>query len=461
MLDKLRAKKRLRTSPNIHLTEFGYQTNPPDKAVGISLASQTKYLQQAAFVAWRAKRVRGLSFYQWDDEPVDQPRQRHQALLGLADGPALQRRQAQAGALDVPGAVRDRAQGQGQDACGCGARCAPTPSRAIVVQVRPRGAADFPDVAPVNDRGRRHLDAPAEARSRARPTATAGRRSRRCWTRRPVPRVSGSVDPSRSEKTAAAGRLGAVTDASEDPAAFYTAGYSLADHDEGMKMGRWRALGARSKAAHARSLCARRGSRPATVVEIGCGDGSLLLELAAVWPAASFDGFELSPPAIEIARGRGIPRVGRLEAYDGVGRARRGRRVRPRGPLARARARARPGAAAGRGRAGGAVRARRGAAGGQPLRLPARQARRGGADRAPARLRPRGGPRARRGRRAARRRRAQRPAAARAPRVLRRDAGGPRGRHGQVGAARGGVANRPDRAEGWFTMHYAVLATRG
>jgi SAM-dependent methyltransferase len=108
-----------------------------------------------------------------------------------------------------------------------------------------------------------------------------------------------------------------VTRAREDPAAFYTAGYSLADHDESMRMGRWRALGARSKAAHARTLCARAGLRPATVVEIGCGDGSLLLELAAAWPAATFDGFELSPPAIEIARGRGIPRSGRLEAYDG------------------------------------------------------------------------------------------------------------------------------------------------
>jgi SAM-dependent methyltransferase len=109
-----------------------------------------------------------------------------------------------------------------------------------------------------------------------------------------------------------------VSHAQDDPAAFYTAGYSLADHDEGMRMGRWRALGARTKAAHARTLCARAGVRPARVVEIGCGDGSLLLELAAVWSEASFDGFELSPPAIEIARGRGIPRAGRLEAYDGA-----------------------------------------------------------------------------------------------------------------------------------------------
>jgi len=104
----------------------------------------------------------------------------------------------------------------------------------------------------------------------------------------------------------------------DDPAAFYTAGYSLADHEEGLRMGRWRALGARNKAAHARTLCARAGVSPRRVVEIGCGDGSLLLELAAIWDSAELDGFELSPPAIEIARGRGIPRAGRLEAYDGT-----------------------------------------------------------------------------------------------------------------------------------------------
>jgi SAM-dependent methyltransferase len=109
-----------------------------------------------------------------------------------------------------------------------------------------------------------------------------------------------------------------VKDASEDPAAFYTAGYSLADHEEGMKMGRWRALGARTKAAHARTLAARAGLVPRRVVEIGCGDGSLLLALSELWPDAAFDGFELSPPAIEIARGRGIPRAGRLEAFDGA-----------------------------------------------------------------------------------------------------------------------------------------------
>lgn len=105
--------------------------------------------------------------------------------------------------------------------------------------------------------------------------------------------------------------------ARQDPAAFYTAGYSLDDHEHRLRMGRWRGIGARSKAAHAVELCSRAGLSPARVVEIGCGDGALLSELSDRWPAARFDGFELSAPAIEIARGRDIARVERLEAYGG------------------------------------------------------------------------------------------------------------------------------------------------
>ncbi len=104
--------------------------------------------------------------------------------------------------------------------------------------------------------------------------------------------------------------------AAEDPQAFYTAGYALADAAEGERMGRWRALGARTKAAHAFTLCARAGLAPTTLVEIGCGDGALLAELSRL--AAVVDGFELSPTAIELARGRRIPGARRLEAYDGA-----------------------------------------------------------------------------------------------------------------------------------------------
>jgi SAM-dependent methyltransferase len=96
---------------------------------------------------------------------------------------------------------------------------------------------------------------------------------------------------------------------------FYEAGYALADPAEAARMGRWRALGARSKAAHVETLCARAALKPRTLVEIGCGDGSLLAELAARGVADTLDGFELSENAAAYARARGVAR--RVEAYDG------------------------------------------------------------------------------------------------------------------------------------------------
>jgi SAM-dependent methyltransferase len=83
-------------------------------------------------------------------------------------------------------------------------------------------------------------------------------------------------------------------------------------------MGRWRALGARAKAAHVAELCARARMRPHTLVEIGCGDGAVLAELAARRVAPVLDGFELSAPAAEIASRRGIPGVRSVAVYDGA-----------------------------------------------------------------------------------------------------------------------------------------------
>ena len=98
---------------------------------------------------------------------------------------------------------------------------------------------------------------------------------------------------------------------------FYEAAYAEQDPERGAQLGRWRALGADSKAGHAVELCARARLQPRTVVEIGCGDGALLLALSERGLATSYDGFELSGRATQIARGRGIPSVGRIEAYDG------------------------------------------------------------------------------------------------------------------------------------------------
>jgi hypothetical protein len=54
----------------LHLTEFGYQTNPPDRYDGIPPARASRWLQQAAYMAWRDPRVRTLVQYVWQDEKL-------------------------------------------------------------------------------------------------------------------------------------------------------------------------------------------------------------------------------------------------------------------------------------------------------------------------------------------------------------------------------------------------------
>jgi hypothetical protein len=54
----------------LYFTEWGYQTRPPDRTRGVSLAQQSRYLQQGAYLAYRDPRVRLLTQYEWRDEPV-------------------------------------------------------------------------------------------------------------------------------------------------------------------------------------------------------------------------------------------------------------------------------------------------------------------------------------------------------------------------------------------------------
>ncbi len=100
-----------------------------------------------------------------------------------------------------------------------------------------------------------------------------------------------------------------------DQREFYEAGYTQPDAAEALRLGRWRELGARSKAAHVRALCARTKLQPRTIVEIGCGDGALLAALRGLAPV--FDGFELSAPAAELAR-KALPDARRIEPFDGA-----------------------------------------------------------------------------------------------------------------------------------------------
>jgi hypothetical protein len=54
----------------LYFTEWGYQTRPPDKTRGVSLATQSRYLQQGAYIAYKDPRVKLLTQYEWRDEPV-------------------------------------------------------------------------------------------------------------------------------------------------------------------------------------------------------------------------------------------------------------------------------------------------------------------------------------------------------------------------------------------------------
>jgi hypothetical protein len=54
----------------LYLTEYAYQTNPPDKFSGVSPSLQARYLRQGAYLAWRNSRVQNLTQYVYVDEPL-------------------------------------------------------------------------------------------------------------------------------------------------------------------------------------------------------------------------------------------------------------------------------------------------------------------------------------------------------------------------------------------------------
>jgi len=99
--------------------------------------------------------------------------------------------------------------------------------------------------------------------------------------------------------------------------AFYEQGYS-APVEEGVIYARWRALGAVAKADHVLELSAgfpAGAQPPARVLDIGCGDGALLAELAERRTDWRLAGIELAERAARLAAAR-CPKA-EIRAYDG------------------------------------------------------------------------------------------------------------------------------------------------
>jgi hypothetical protein len=74
VIDRVRAHGGLRCTCGglvpVHLTEFGYQTDPPDPYQGVTLARQARWLQEAGYRAWRDPRIKTLIQYEWRDDPL-------------------------------------------------------------------------------------------------------------------------------------------------------------------------------------------------------------------------------------------------------------------------------------------------------------------------------------------------------------------------------------------------------
>jgi SAM-dependent methyltransferase len=95
---------------------------------------------------------------------------------------------------------------------------------------------------------------------------------------------------------------------------FYEQGYSQSP-EQAQTYARWRALGAVGKADHVLALCARAQVRPASTLEVGCGDGALLCELHDRGFGGRLSGLEISDAAVAIARER--TQIDSVECYDG------------------------------------------------------------------------------------------------------------------------------------------------
>ena len=83
LLDAAGRRGRIPRKLPIHYTEYGFQTNPPDRLFGVRLPQQALYINQSDYIAYRDPRVRTVSQYKLVD---DAPAASFQSGLRLIDG---------------------------------------------------------------------------------------------------------------------------------------------------------------------------------------------------------------------------------------------------------------------------------------------------------------------------------------------------------------------------------------
>ena len=69
LADMIKQVTKLWGPRRIWLTEYAYQTNPPDRRFGVSYTKQAAYLKQAFAIARKFKRIDMMLWFQFKDEP--------------------------------------------------------------------------------------------------------------------------------------------------------------------------------------------------------------------------------------------------------------------------------------------------------------------------------------------------------------------------------------------------------
>jgi hypothetical protein len=68
ILDRGAKRRRIPRRLPIHLTEFGFQTNPPDRWAGVRPSTAARWLNLADWMAYRTRRVHTVAQYELFDE---------------------------------------------------------------------------------------------------------------------------------------------------------------------------------------------------------------------------------------------------------------------------------------------------------------------------------------------------------------------------------------------------------